>query len=72
MDRLHTTREIHGKFGLTVASLREWVKLTRKTHTQIGPIFRKIRGLIYYQPADVKRWIEQTEEISNRSKKYAG
>ncbi len=59
MDRLYRAKEIAEKTGLPANLLAQWRHLTKKTGDQVGPLFRKVRGCIFYRLKDVEMFIER-------------
>jgi len=66
MPRLYTSQEVAFKTGIPETLLRKMRSETYKTGQQVGPIFRKIRGRVFYRLDDVRRWIEWVEVVSSR------
>jgi len=66
MPRLYTSQEVAFKTGIPETLLRKMRSETYKTGQQVGPIFCKIRGRVFYRLDDVRRWIEWVEVVSSR------
>ena len=57
MDKLITTKQVQERFGLPATSLDKWRSLG------VGPLYRKIKGRVYYRIADIKNWIERVQVL---------
>ena len=53
-NKLYSTTEIAGEFGITDTYLRKLRQL------RAGPVYQKLGRTIRYYRQDVQRWLEQT------------
>jgi len=63
MERLATPNEIERRYGLAATWLEHMRRDTRRLGVQIGPVYRKIRGRVFYRPSDVERWVRFNERV---------